>query len=466
MTVPGSSPPVASQLPDWEWDMLTTLVREGCVVPVIGPELLIFRKEGREKPLYDVWARALAEQEGLPIPKGSPPSSLLYQVTNELSQRLRPNDLAYKIDHVVERRAWPIAEPLRKLAEISSFSLYVTTTIDHLLQKALEEAPTRRRQTVQEFKFMPEGKKPESDLPKDFGDSDAPSLFYLFGACSNTPGTFAGTEDDLIEFSWSLLDKDGQSPDFLFSYLKAKTVLLLGCNFPDWLGRFFIRALEQSPHEEKINIYYVSEHCEAGLAHYLERRHAHVLTEQSPVAFVDELYRRWSQYKESGVARPKATDVLPPFKSGAVFLSYAHEDHTVAKVIRDQLEANDIDTWMDDREFKGGEEFEPVIRENIKHASFFVAIISRSLDRLLPEGRFVLKEWKWAEDASEARHKDECFLQPVVIDDTPPAASFVDLPYRELHWNQLSEGALPQEFIDRLRRGIRNYKRSEYRRSR
>ena len=37
---------------DREWDKLTNLVLERCVVPVIGPELLTWQKDGKEQSLY------------------------------------------------------------------------------------------------------------------------------------------------------------------------------------------------------------------------------------------------------------------------------------------------------------------------------------------------------------------------------------------------------------------------------
>jgi hypothetical protein len=454
MAASSTLPPIASQLREEEWDTLTNLVLDERVVPVTGPELLTVCKDGREEPLYDLWGRVLgerAERAGLAIPAGS-----LYQVANELSQRKGQNlnVLAADIYDVIRRTPLPIPEALQRLAEISSFPLYITTTIDHLLKEALEEAHTLRPWPIKEIKFMPAGNKEEIDLPEKFAKSGEIGLFYLFGdARSAVDGTFAKTEDDLIEFSWSLLDQT-YAPKHLYEYLLQKAaLLLLGCDFPDWLARFFIRALEQVPHGEK-NIYYVSAHCEAGLKRYLERRHARVLTEQSPVAFVEELHGRWKRcYKPS--ENQAVADLAPPFKHGSVFLSYASEDRLIVREIRKQLEEANIDTWMEERDLGPGEQFEWAIREKIDQASFFVAIISRSLDG---PGRYVLREWKWAENASESRHKEDCFLQPVVIDDTQPKASFVDPPYRGLNWTRLRDGRLPQEFLHLLFRGIRKYR--------
>jgi hypothetical protein len=458
MAVPNVPATAASHLAEREWDKLINIILEGCVVPVVGSEALRAVCDGREQLLYDVWGQVLAAQAGLTATEdaGAP---ALYQVTNRLSQTQNSNDLAYDIDDVIRRKPWPIPESLRKLAQIANFQLYVTTTIDHLLKAALEEARPDQRGQVQDVVFTPRGVKTRIDLPEDFGYTNAPAVFHLFGASSSVEGTFAKTEDDLIEFSWSLLDHQ-YAPERLYDYLQKKTVLLLGCNFPDWLGRFLIHALNAGRHEETINIYYVSAGREGGLEEYLRRRRARVLV-SPPLAFVEELHQRWqakaqSGRQQSGVAGRSSAP--PAFKRGAVFLSYASEDRRAVKRIRAQLEDANIDTWMDDSDLEPGEEFQQVIRDNIRDASFFIPVISRSLNSSsLP--RYLWKEWKWAEDANLERRKEDRFLQPLAIDDTPPGAEFIDRPYRDLHWAKLRDGTLPDDFIQSLAQGIRRFRR-------
>lgn len=450
-----------SQLSEREWDKLINIILEGFVVPVIGQELLISNQNGKEVPLYEVWGRALAEQAGLAMPEedGTP---ALYQVTNQLSQSQNSNDLAIDVDYLIRRQAWPIPESLLKLARIQSFSLYVTTTIDHLLKGALDEARPEWKGQQRDIGYALHGDKMRNDLPDDFDSQSAPALFHLFGATSPFPNSFAKTEDDLIDFSASLLD--GQyAPERFYDYLQKKTVLLLGCSFPDWLGRFFIRALNANRDQQTINIYYVSARREIGLENYLRRKRARVLVPGSPVAFVDELYRRWQLRKGEAQTQPAVkmakNSTSPEIKRGAVFLSYASEDRTAVERIRAQLEDANIDTWMDESGLEPGVEFQYVIRENIRNASFFLAFISRSLSTR--EGRFLWKEWKWAEDAGLERRKEQRFLQPVVIDNTSPGASFVDPPYRDLHWAKLRNGLLPPEFIESLSQGIRSFRRGK-----
>ena len=455
-------PPTASgsmEMTEREWDKLVNLILEGIVVPVLGPELLLVPENGEATRLYEIWGRALAAQTQIARPD-SARRWTIYDVANLLSQRENAGEVAYDIDDVVRRRAWPIPESLKNLAKIQDFSLYVTTTVDHLMFQAMNEA--RPDSEVEQIKFTPRGVKSAVDLPNHFHHDRTPGVYHLFGATSPTDGTFAKTEDDLIEYSWSLLDQQ-YAPENLYDYLQKKTVLLLGCNLPDWLGRFFIHAINGRRNQENMSMYYVSLNCEPGLADYLNRRRAKVVTSISPVDFAEQLYARWQARRQNNTAGAAAGSTGPAgeFKSGAVFLSYASEDRDKVRTIRDQLEANNIDTWMDERELPAdpGNDYLQTIRENIRKAAFFVPIISRALDRSGPGPRFVWREWRMAEDASMERRKEDRYLQPLVIDDTPSGAQFVESPYRDLQWARLRDGKVPPELIETLSRGIRNYRR-------
>jgi hypothetical protein len=175
------------------------------------------------------------------------------------------------------------------------------------------------------------------------------------------------------------------------------------------------------------------------------------------VDFVRELHRRWRVRQGEEPTRAEQPKAI---KYGSVFISYAAEDRVAAVAIREQLEAAGIDTWMDESSLEPGAEFGYVIRDNIARAGFFLAIISRALDLdyLNRPGRFVFKEWKWAEDVNQERRKSDNFLQPIVVDTTPPGAPFIDPPFRDLHWTSFQNGRLPPEFITHLIKGMRRFR--------
>lgn len=449
----------SSSLPlsEREWDKLLRAIAKGRVIPVIGPELLCIPWEDHPAVrLYDLWGQTLARQQGIdaiPLPEETP---LLYRIINQwiLTYPLRRNsgDIEYDINDVICCEKWPVPEALRQLAGISDFPLYITTTIDHLMKTALQDA---RSVPLLQIIFKLRGDKTNNDLPADFVAGKQPALFHLFGATCLDPGGFAASEDALIEFSWDLIDQN-YAPEHLYDFLRGKELLLIGCDFPDWLARFFIHTLTRKS-DAQTSVSFVSNYRSNGLQEFLKRKGASAWPPMPPLTFVAELQRRWKQ--RQGVMATEQNQ-FRECKSGAVFISYAREDRTAALAIRAQLETCGIDTWMDESGLKPGVEFQHVIQENIEKASFFIAVISAALnfDGTDRRSRFVLEEWHWAEKVNNSRLKDDCFLQPLVVDNTPPGAKFIERPFRDLHWSVFRDNTLSPEFIDTLRKGIRRFR--------
>jgi hypothetical protein len=469
MTSSDSPSTKVSPLHTRDWDRLISQLKEQRVIPVIGPDLLrIPATDGAEAKLYELWGKELAELFNVDLPDESADIPLLYWISDQLSLRtdIPTGDLESDLSKVVCQSKWPIPLPLLQLAEIKDFPLYISTTIDHLMEAALKLKRGHSKNIV----FSRTGGPNRNDIPADFTPSSIPLLIHLFGASCVDREAFAVTEDDLIEFSWSLI-KYSTAPENLYEYLNKRQLLLLGCNFPDWLDRFFIHALSHE-HGAQVGITFVSEHCPKGLQEFLRRKKARPFIEWSPVAFVQELHQRWlqSELEDAKIQddlQPLLTSEqshpgLKPSKLGSVFISYARDDKKIALAIRDQLEAANIDTWMDDSDLEPGEQYEVSIEENIRNASFFIALISKSLDlensnRL---GRFVLKEWRWAEDADRERPQSQNFLLPVVIDDTPEGAAFIEGPMRKRQWTVCRDGELPAKFMSLIQQGVRRFRRS------
>lgn len=110
-------------------------VEEGQVVPIIGQELLTVG----DTRLYNLLARQLATELRLPperLPEGF---SIDHVVGAHLPfQEKRP--LLYpRIKTLLDSLSVAVPEPLRKLAMIRPFRLFVTTTFDSLLTMALNE---------------------------------------------------------------------------------------------------------------------------------------------------------------------------------------------------------------------------------------------------------------------------------------------------------------------------------------
>ena len=101
-----------------------------------------------------------------------------------------------------------------QLAEIDGFTLYVTTTFDSLLHRALVEAKRCRADELQALAFDPKrgsGRAEEGgrqwDLPPDFelGRQKTPVVYHLFRMDGPDPDGndreyYAVTEEELLEY--------------------------------------------------------------------------------------------------------------------------------------------------------------------------------------------------------------------------------------------------------------------------
>jgi len=56
---------VTAPVDSFPWDVLLASIEEGRVIPVVGPELLVLERDGREAPLYDLLAAALSTRLGI-----------------------------------------------------------------------------------------------------------------------------------------------------------------------------------------------------------------------------------------------------------------------------------------------------------------------------------------------------------------------------------------------------------------
>ncbi len=109
----------------------------------------------------------------------------------------------------------------------------------------------------------------------------------------------------------------------------------------------------------------------------------------------------------------------------AIFLSYSSDDVDAARRICDALRAAGLEVWFDQSELRGGDAWDASIRKQIKECSLFVPVISASTDAR-PEGYFRL-EWKLAVDRSHLIADDQPFFVPVILGNTPPQKTAIDV---------------------------------------
>jgi len=452
---------------------LIQLIEEGQVIPVVGRDLLVVSDAGGAKSLYPYLAEKLAASLGVP-PDDLPPGEELNEVAcRYISGGNRIEDIypALKMVGARAEAALPIPEPLLKLAAIRPLRLFVSTTFDSLLARALNQVRFGGEPMARVIAYSP---SEVQDLPRelkssrDLTDDDPPFVYHLMGKLSATP-SYAVTQEDTVEFFHSL-QSETRRPALLFDELNRQSLLLLGCGFGGWLTRFLMRMSKAQRLSVGGKSDYVADmgvSRDDSLVLFLRNfsRATKLYRSGSVLDFVDELHRRWMDlHPAPSAAGPTPAAPAPaakPPETGAVFLSYASEDAAIVGKMKEALEAAGVDVFFDRDDLHSGNDCESKLRRSIRQCSLFVPIISRQT--LVPGRRFFRIEWNLAvEEAQMASFSDEeAFLVPVVIDDTGVDEADVPAKFRAIQWHKLPAGQATPEFVSRIQQLYRKYQKSK-----
>ena len=218
------------------WDDLLEYVEYRRLIPILGPDLLSIRQPGGEKLFLRFAPERLAERLSIPVDnilEDDGHNQVVYRYLAKGGQR---EDIYRRLRTVMKDLQLPTPEPLKKLAQIRHFNLYVTMTFDLLLEQALNEERFGGAQKTQTLAYAPNNVQ---DLPCEMAKLERPTVYHLLGRISAS-ADYAITEEDSLEFLYSM-QAEAKRPHLLFDELKNKNVLIIGSSFPDWLVRFFIR---------------------------------------------------------------------------------------------------------------------------------------------------------------------------------------------------------------------------------
>lgn len=460
------------------WEDLLAFIEDGRVIPVVGDELLTIEEGGKQVFFYRVVAERLLNKYGLSstaLPDGevlrehhevNDAVCVLARAGRRIKDLYRPvNDILGKVfaDHTLD------TEPLHQLAAIRHFDLFATTTPDDLLARALDAVRFDGLRQTDEIEYAP--KLPTDrrrDIPEVMSSKYA-AVFYLFGKADVSP-FYAIHDEDVLEFAYTM--QAGNGPERMFSQLRSRNLLLIGCNFADWLSRFFLRLSNSerlsSDQRSKKEFFVGHESPEDhDFTVFLER-----FSQDSryyPVdarAFVAELYQRWNERNPAASAmhQPVVGQPVPSADfsaSGTIFISYSSDDTGAAKKLFADLQKIGGDVaWFDKTALKPGDNWDQHLRSAVQRCGLFLPLLSANTEQRT-EGYFRL-EWSEAAERSK-RIQGRKFIFPIVID--PDYAGAIDhyalVPelFKTLQYCHAPGGQLSEELEGELREQLRTLRR-------
>ena len=446
-------PPLAT-LDDDAWEDLLNFIEERRVIPIIGPELLTVETETGPRLLYDWIAEKLAVKLGVDTTRLPQPYTLNDVVCWFLSSRGRREEAYTRLRSILREANFAPPLALRRLAQITDFDLFVTTTFDPLLEQAINAERFQGAQSTEVIAYAPNR---VADLTTERDKLQRPVVYHLLGRLSASP-TYVISDEDTLEFICAL-QSEHLTPEKLFHELEHNHLLFIGSSFTNWLARLFLRMAKRHRLSDPRDVGEVLADNHSGkdgrLMGFLQQVSVRTRVYSGAEKFVDELHRRWLTRNKPGEVVPFSAAprrFLPPeheMPDHAVFISYAREDLAAVQKIKAGLDAAGIKTWFDLERLESGDDYDRKIQRNIARCSFFIPVVSATTERRL-EGYF-RREWSYAIDRARNIAEGALFILPISIDDIDGGAAQVPEKFKAVHFTRLSGGEVPPEFAGRIR---------------
>ena len=440
---------------DDAWDDLLNYIEERRVIPIIGPDLLRVQTDRGLRPLYEWLAEKLAARLSVDVVGLPQPLTLNDVVCAYLGQRGRREEAYTRLRSIMRETDFEPPQALRQLAQITDFDVYITTTFDPLLERAVNLERYGGQPTAEVIAYAPNR---VADLPAERSQLQRAVVYHMLGRLSASP-TYVVSDEDMLEFICAL-QSEHLTPEKLFHELEHNHLLLIGSNFSNWLARLFLRMAKRKRLSDPRDVGEVlaDDHTmqDERLVAFLQQVSVRTRVYEGAEAFVAELHSRWMK-RQGATATSSGPAVvpqrfLPPSREmpeNAVFISYAREDLPAVQRLKAAMDAAGIATWFDFDRLEGGDDYDRKIHGNIARCSFFLPVISATTQRR-HEGYF-RREWSYAVDRSRNIAEGAVFILPVCIDETPEGDALVPDKFKSLHITRIPGGEPSPEFLGRLR---------------
>jgi len=450
------------------WEDLLSHIRQQVLVPVVGPDAIAVNVGGAEQTFTTLIGQRLADRYHLAVPPGlttmgDAVAAFLRERGQDEAERL------YRVinDIIVELDPAP-GDALRNLAAIDDMRLLVSTTPDRLLAKAVNEVRFNGRPCSRELSFSPNQSTSEQSRNVQPAAAADTVILNLFGQAASTP-QYAIHEEDRLEWLHAILSDTASLPEWIAYSLKHQPMLFVGCEIPDWIGRFLLRmssntrlSLERSQfffagcsstHEPSLSDFFAT-YCRKTLVQQMD---------MEPAAFVAELRARWEERRTPRLRPAVQTTNLFASEAPTIFISYMREDLDAARRLCDAITGLGGDVWLDERRLSPGDAWEQEVLTHIRRTvRLFVPVISANTERA-DEG-YVFREWDEATVRSSSI-MGRRFIVPVVIDDDygGDASRFRHIPdeFGRLHFGRAPRGEPEVGLIEMLTSEIRAMRRPD-----
>lgn len=403
---------------DFTWEQFAKDCLLNKYALVIGSEAILNRDVNPEaegnsmKLLFDLVLRYKSEEDYLHLKKRFKSFTELVREYNYSNVRelvfdtVRSNDFVPCFDDEIE-------PSLMRMLQTKCFRIVLATSIDPYLEIAMEKVWGKGGFDVVQIENAQQSFK--QVMYDEFGVT-RPTLCYVFGKVnvdkSLSENRFVLSENDAMEkiSSWF---ENHKNNSFL-KYVRTFRLLSVGCQFDDWMFRFFWFLLRGRVSTEADGQVAVEIKNDDKLRNYLENEKVKVFANA----------RLFMNDTADSIER--ATDMVNmPRKENGVFISYAHEDRYVALRLFDKLHAAGVNVWIDEENLEGGDRYLPRIQKAIETCKVFMPVLSSQVKTDISndvyKNRWYSKEWQMIQQRYDSESsldgKTSFKVIPIIVGD-------------------------------------------------
>jgi hypothetical protein len=439
---------------DDKWDDLLDFVEQGKVLPIAGDAIAVFGKE--DQPLYPWLAQELAAR--LEIPDLSPNPTVSEVAQRHLVRGGERNAIYSRLHRILKNTRLEPGPALIDFAGIGSFQLFLTTTFDPLLERALNQVRYGGAERASVASFFPGAS--HKDLPTRAADLPAATVYHLLGRVSVAAGEFVAWEEDLLDFLFELPRHLGtDTMRNISADLRSNALLAIGLNFSDWLVRLLLRITRQDPLCRVTLHSWLAEGPPENVSQSMVLFFGGVsksinVVECHPPTFVVELARRWRErHPVTALGADGQFVARSTGPEGLVFLSYAREDEAAARRAKAELEAQGCAVYFDRERLGGGMNFHYQLEDQVlKHCSVFISLVSTATESAVGDNYF-RRERYWASERAKSfsdMEREEFYLPFLIHEQFPGSLQHEPRIFAGCQWNHCPAGAVDPALARRV----------------
>ncbi len=436
---------MAKERVEFDWQTLLKRIRNTEIIPVIGPEVHTINSS--QKLLYDSLAETLAKDESI-----SPNSdkhnflkvNLEYLKANPDDKKVLSNKLKKLAAVPPNRFTFNLEHPLIKLARIKNFNFIISITYDNSLHNAVRWV---RKGTSRSIAYNTGEHETLHNI--DYESIENTTILNIFGkfGLSNKP---ALTESDVLEAITTFNQASLTSPNNRFiQFLKDRKFLFIGCNYKNWLSRFFIRTISNKKFQvgdPPKDLFFGSDFSrgndesdfESDLLSFLKDHQSSIYPGKS-LDFVDMLYQELEKEEDQIIEKEDFPSIA--------FLSFMGSDkdgnevdRKKARMLAESLRDKGLPVWFDEKEREVGNEISEQIKVAIRKSTVFMPLFSKTA---CEQDGYHKKEWKWVDsqmDAYPVGSPERPRLFPITVDGSVPRVEDYFPSVDEVFWTNLKDG--------------------------